>query len=512
MGSGYHKRLFILILVSTILRLITAASVELGNDEVYYWIYAQKLQWNYFDHPPMVAVWIRLFTANLLLENSEIFLRLGSITSCALSTLILFHTVTRLHSEKAGWLTACLYNASLYGSIIAGVFIMPDSPQMLFWCCCLFLLVSINKAPSLWWNWILFGLAAGLCIMSKVHGVFLWFGFGLFIIFYRRGFFRLPQLYVAAVLTALIASPILLWNIENDFITYKFHSERVTVEKFVLNGTGFAREFFGQIFYNNPVNVFLSVASLFAWRKERLNVQPALKTYALIALPMIIILLAVSLFRNTFPHWSGPAYITLLPLAGIYLAEQKHVFPPSVKWALGFSLFVVILGIGLINFYPGTLGKKSETELGKGDFTLDMHGWRSAGKVFGEIRQKEVSAGLMSADAPLISYKWFPAAHEDYYFSRPLGLEMLAFGSEQDLHHYLWTNTWRIPKADMTNAWCIVPSNERFDVKEKFSHMYSRIDSLTLIEDRRSGKMARKFIVYTMKHPLGPPKIYLNVK
>jgi len=49
--------------------MLVAYSLELGNDEVYYQTYAQHLQWNYFDHPPMVALLIRLSTINLFFHN-----------------------------------------------------------------------------------------------------------------------------------------------------------------------------------------------------------------------------------------------------------------------------------------------------------------------------------------------------------------------------------------------------------------------------------------------------------
>src|SRR5689334_17922432 len=73
---SYRKKLFTLIAVFSAVRLILAFVAELGNDEAYYWLYSQYWQWNYFDHPPMVAVWIRIFTANLALEQYEGFLRL----------------------------------------------------------------------------------------------------------------------------------------------------------------------------------------------------------------------------------------------------------------------------------------------------------------------------------------------------------------------------------------------------------------------------------------------------
>lgn len=57
--------------------------LQLGNDEVYYLTYAQKLQWNYFDHPPFIALVIKCFSANLLLKH-EVFLRLGFIAASGL--------------------------------------------------------------------------------------------------------------------------------------------------------------------------------------------------------------------------------------------------------------------------------------------------------------------------------------------------------------------------------------------------------------------------------------------
>jgi len=81
------KKVFTLILISTLIRCIIASSSELGNVEAYYWTFAQHLQWNYFDHPPIVGWLIRLTTANLHL-HSEFFTRAGAIISSAVSTIL----------------------------------------------------------------------------------------------------------------------------------------------------------------------------------------------------------------------------------------------------------------------------------------------------------------------------------------------------------------------------------------------------------------------------------------
>src|SRR5688572_30596841 len=178
-APGYRHKVIVLIILFLTLRLITASVLELGNDEAYYWLYSQDLQWNYFDHPPMVAAWVRLSTLNGWLEEYEVMVRAGSVVSCALSTWFLYKAVSLVHSQRAGWFAACLLNASLYAGLVAGVLIMPDSPQLFFWSFCLWQIAKLMHNDRNWWTWILFGISAGLCVMSKVHGVFIWFGLGL---------------------------------------------------------------------------------------------------------------------------------------------------------------------------------------------------------------------------------------------------------------------------------------------------------------------------------------------
>ncbi|HQQ83204.1 MAG TPA: glycosyltransferase family 39 protein, partial [Cyclobacteriaceae bacterium] len=128
----YSKRLLYLIGFTAIARMVVGGVLELSNDEVYYYLYALKLQWNYFDHPPGVGLLIRLSTLNLLL-TSELFVRLGAVLCAAAGTYITFQLGKEIRNERTGWIAAILYNTSIYTSLIAGTFIIPDSPQLVFW-------------------------------------------------------------------------------------------------------------------------------------------------------------------------------------------------------------------------------------------------------------------------------------------------------------------------------------------------------------------------------------------
>jgi hypothetical protein len=100
---NYKKKTLLLIAFATLLRCITAGCIELGNDEVYYRMYAQQLQWNYFDHPPMVGWLIRFTTFNLFFDG-EIFIRLAAIIAAALTSWLFFLSGKKLGNDYTGFI------------------------------------------------------------------------------------------------------------------------------------------------------------------------------------------------------------------------------------------------------------------------------------------------------------------------------------------------------------------------------------------------------------------------
>ncbi len=492
--AAYKKMLLALIVAGAMCRIAAATYLELGNDEAYYWLYSLRLQWNYFDHPPLVALWIRFFTFNLKFPQ-EIWIRMGSIVGCALSTWFIYKATATAHSEKAGFFTACLFNASFYASITAGVYQLPDSPQIVFWTFCLWMISRIMNHDKNWLDWILLGCAAGLCIMSKVHGVFIWSGLILFILYKKKSWLKHPPFYIALLLSTLIISPIILWNIQNDFITYRFHSNRVSLFSLHWQFKTFSKELISQFLFNNPVNVAAIMAALF---NKAVTRNTAAIAFQFIAWPLALLLILISLTRETLPHWSGPAYVTLLPLAGIFLAEKSiHQFPVLVKCSMGVFMLVAISGILLINFYPGTWGNKDEAQLGKGDITLDMYGWKKAGKEFTDFYLQQVKSRKIPPSTPLICTSW-SGAHLEYYFGRPAGIIMIGVGPINDLHQYFWTNQWRFSLVSMDTSLCILPSDQVWPALSTYEKYYRQVALIDTIEITRSRLPAHRFHIYRM--------------
>ena len=382
MFKSYSQKVFGLILFAACLKMIAAPFLELGNDEVYYWTYALQLDFNHFDHPPLVGFLIRASTLNMHWV-SELSMRLGAIISASLGCYFIFKTTTVLANERAGFYAAILYQAGVYTGFIAGFFILPDSAQLIFWTASLYvmsLLLFANKEKQIVY-WILLGLLIGFATLSKVHGLFLWAGLGAYLLCtnYKRLFSFGFILAVGVTLICML--PIVYWNIIYDFITYRFHSERVTHTG--IDVASFITEIGGEFLYQNPFVYILMVAAVAAFKKISFQQKNSGRWLLWMSLPLIFIFWTVALFNPTLPHWSGPAFIPLMILAGIFLDQKKQNWPVHLLRTSVVVVFAILLALVLIvQKYPGNFGSLKNENLGEYCPTLDLSGWKNFSVAF----------------------------------------------------------------------------------------------------------------------------------
>jgi hypothetical protein len=511
---NFNKKIWILIVLGSLLRICVAGSLELGNDEVYYLTYARHLQWNYFDHPPGVALLIRLSTFNLFFHH-ELFTRLGSIICSAAGTWLIFKTGSRISNPRAGWIAALLYNTSFYSSIIAGTFILPDSPQLICWLLAIYFMIGISENKSSVQDralaFVLLGVSAGLCIMSKVHGVFLWIGLGGYVVFQRRDLLRSPMLWISGLITLIIIFPIYRWNLDNHFITYHYHQSRISFWGNKPDADRLLQQLLGSVFYSNPVNFVIYICCLLAIARNKFNDLPKIFPLLLwLSLPLILVLLWTSLFNDTLPHWSGPAYLSLMLLAACWLdGLPDRLYSKWINPAIWVYVTIVLIGTICIRFLPFSIGSAEETNLGKGDITLDMTGWRSFSVQFDSLYEADIQSGKMKPSATLISDYWFPAAHFDYYCAIPFHRNLLVFGPVNDIHHFAWLNQMRPRLNKGADAYFIYVSNYSGPPKSALKNLFEKVEEPQLIPQYRMGKRVRNFVVYRMFDYKGDSSDYL---
>lgn len=502
------KTVILLLVVSAVIRCILAGWIELGTDEAYYWTFARYPDWSHFDHPGMVGWVIQLFTCNLLFD-SEFFMRLASVVFMTINTWVMYRIGKELKDETTGLWAALLYTASIYAFIITGVFILPDTPMSLFWILGFWMLTKYlkqHKNKYLIWA----GFLIGLSILSKYTGVFLWLGFLLYILCSDRKQFKNPWLYVSVLITAICCLPILIWNLQNDFASFRFHEERVSFFG-PVTPVNIGNELIGEFFYNNPVNFVVAIIAVVAAFRKKLPVDLHFKRLTLFtALPMIGLFLYFSIVRPTLPHWSAPAYNLLIPLSAVWLStldgkKAKRI----VTAALSILVLTLILGVAEIKTGFMPLDHHNETsELGKDDPTLDVYGWRQIRKGFQAIREQEIANDGMQPNDPIIGHKWFPTASFHYYVARPLNINMLGYGSLRDIHKYKWINEEEGGFEKERNYWYLADSHFFLDPLDIYRYTnFLEIKQIAIIPIERRGKTVRNIYVFECKHLVYLPEI-----
>jgi 4-amino-4-deoxy-L-arabinose transferase-like glycosyltransferase len=205
------------LLVITLVRLVIAARAPLSADEAYYWIWSKSLAAGYLDHPPMVALWIRLGTA--IAGDTALGVRLLGPVSALLGSLLLRRAADDLR-PGAGVAAVLLLNATLVLGV-GSVVMTPDTPLLFFWTASLACLVRLARGGSPAW-WLGVGLAAGLAMDSKYTAFLL----GLSVVTWlllapaARRHLGCWQLWAGGALALALFAPVLWWNAAHGWVSF----------------------------------------------------------------------------------------------------------------------------------------------------------------------------------------------------------------------------------------------------------------------------------------------------
>ena len=247
----------------TLLRLVIAATTPLAPDEAYYWVWSHALAAGYPDHPPMVALWIRLGT--LIAGDGALGIRLLGPVSVAIASLLLVDAGDRLlPGRNAGLRAAALTNATLLFGVGA-VVMTPDTPLLFFWTCCLWATARLMRSGNALW-WLAVGLFAGLALASKYTAVLLWFGVGAWLLATPAMWFWLlrPAPWLGASIGAAVFLPVLVWNADHGWASFVRQGSR-TVAWQPANAVRFLGELIaGQFGLVTPLIFVLCIAGIVA--------------------------------------------------------------------------------------------------------------------------------------------------------------------------------------------------------------------------------------------------------
>ena len=290
----------------------------------------------------------------------------------------------------------------------------------------------------------------------------------------------------------------------------------MAVQQSTLHLDYFFQTLGGQLLYNNPINAFLIIIGLWKLRELKFLDKTALCFVLLNGLPIILVVSGMALFNPMLPHWSGPGFMILSFVAAAYMDEWMAIrygtdltkpgatrLPLVLKSSIALLCAALVAATLMIRYYPGTIGSHEKNQYGDGDFTLDMYGWRQLGKEFKGWMDSEKQNHALPENIKIVSHKWFPAAHLEYYVASPLHMTLVGVGDVVDLHQYYWLNKNRPALMKGDSALCIIPSNYLANLDETYLLHFTSAERIHTFEGTRGGEVARYFYVYLLKDYLG---------
>lgn len=306
-----------------LLGLIQSTFTELQDDEAYYWVFSKYLDWGYFDHPPMIALLIKIGTAIFGGELGVRFLPL------LLNTATIW-LAEKLTDKKSPYL---FYAVALSVAVlqVSGFVAVPDVPLM-FFTALFFLLYKKFLRNESWQNALWLGLAAAALLYSKYHAVLIL----LFIVLSNLKLLRNTKVYVAGVVAFLLFLPHLWWQYGHNWISFRYHLFESNVNPYKFSYT--TDYVLGQLLIAGPLAGFILWPGTFLYRTKN-GFERALK---FTAIGFFLFFLLSSFRGKVEPNWTSPAIVPVIVLGHQFLLQ-------SVGWRkwllrlLPFTLLVVLL-------------------------------------------------------------------------------------------------------------------------------------------------------------------------
>jgi 4-amino-4-deoxy-L-arabinose transferase-like glycosyltransferase len=338
-----------LIAALTALRVVYAGVIELRTDEAYYWTWSKESVASFLDHPPMIAWFIRFGTA--IFGDTNLGVRFAGILAMLATQLLLADIVRRVtHDVRAVVLAVLMPEAALYYGLLMTK-VSPDVALIPFAVAMVWALVRLHEGGNPRW-WLAAGLFAGLALLSKFTAVMLLPAVAAFMLVppWRGRWLSSPYPWAAALIAVALFLPVLIWNAEHDWASFRFQLVRATAtHELSLRTVGdYIGLQFGLVgFILLPV--VLSGLALTAWRGYRRGDAVAILLSTAVIVPFCYFLWKSLSLRvgDTWPMFMWPVGFAAAAI-NIALLPREGFSPRMVSSTVAWANAAIVSGIGFV--------------------------------------------------------------------------------------------------------------------------------------------------------------------
>lgn len=292
-----NKIIYFFALVWFVVNCIQAWGMGIDGDEAYYWVLSQKLDWGYFDHPPMVALLIRIGEA---FGHGTLFTRFGTIILMSLSVLVIYYSLPE--SLKKPKLYLLIFSATLILNVY-GFIATPDAP-LFFFASCFFYAYKKYLDEENAFSVLLLVLSITGMLYSKYHAVLPVF----FTLLSNIKLLRKKSFWIIVLLSAILFIPHIIWQGRHDWATIRFHLLERTATPYEIQFT--TDYLLGQLLVWGPF-----IGLFFFINAYKIKIENKyIKAHVFNFFGVLLFFLASSFKNSVEPHWTlvaGSSFITL---------------------------------------------------------------------------------------------------------------------------------------------------------------------------------------------------------
>lgn len=353
-----------LALVLMVVRLVLACRLELAFDEAYYWTWAHNLSLSYFDHPPMVAWFVG--AGITLAGDTEFGVRLLGPVALFAGTLLLMAAVRDFGGDRRAMALAGLFNELTVAAQAVGVIMTPDTPLLFFSILVLRILAAIVAGgPN--WLWLALGAAGGMALLSKYTAILLALGIVIWLLTLpeRRRMLATAWPWAGAVIAAVLFAPVVIWNYQNDWVSFAKQGARTTPD-LELSLKTFGEYIGGQLGLLTPLLAISAWWALFitlrdAWRSP----QDRNVLFSALSWPLLIYFTFYSFINDVQGNWALVTLPSTIAATGFVYSGLWAQSALDRRYFIAALALASVLSAGLLTYlfipFDNGLGRRDAT-------------------------------------------------------------------------------------------------------------------------------------------------------
>ncbi len=472
-----------------------SSNLTIHPDEADHWVWSQHLSWGYFEHPPMIAFVIRLFTN--IFGDKWYAIELCSQSMSILTIIFLFILSKELFGAEAA-LVSVIITESMPLFFIGSTILTIDNIMIVFWIMTTYLFLKGLKEDKKGFL-LLSGVTFGLGLMSKYTMILLPASIFLYLVVspHHRVLLKRKEPYLSFLIGLIIFSPVIFWNAQNDWLSFKYQ-----FTKGLTGGEKGGQFFFfigSQFVILGPTMFPLFLYSIykgfksseFGVRSSELKSNSAIRNlqssilYLTVLASFPFFFFAFASFRSKYTDvgWSDVALIVGIILMSKVLIDtykgmgiRKKIIISSALFMPGFLLsgFLAIHSVKPFPFIPKNVDK-----------SLEMFGWDEIGvkveDVFNKYLSDEKRRYIISKEYQMAgSLSFYTQSHPiPYSFNKSF--------------RNIWMKVEDIGKG---SALMVCAEKDGNECVESAGKIFNEVKEVERMDVRRRGEVVRSVKMY----------------